>query len=135
MRRRFRHGRERGQLRIRLVVARQQRQRDPILARQRRQALDPVGPISPPTEQPHYDEPRLRQHLLDIEIDRVVVAELEQAGEAQAGRVAFALREATLRRGEAGDLAVGRREHDDVCGRLAEIDCGAAIGDGAGLGG
>jgi len=125
---------ERRKLGIGSLVAGQESERDAALARQPRQAVDAVGPVAAPAEDASDDELRGRCHPLDMEIDRVVVAEPHEVGEPQA-RPAGARREAALRRREAGDLAVRRRQDDDVARALAEIDRGAAVGDGSGLGG
>ena len=57
--------------------------------------------------------------LVEIFVDGEVVAEEQQVGEAQAGRVG---RQCGARLGEAGQLGVGGGDDDDVAGRLAEID-------------
>ena len=72
-------------------------------------------------------------HLLGVEVDGHVVAEVEQAGEAKAWEI-FAP-DARPRPGEQGELGVGGAQHHDVAGALAEVDGLAAVGDSPGLGG
>ena len=86
--------------------------------------LQPIRPVAAAAEQAQDHQARLGDHLLDIEIDRHRVAELEQVGEPQARRVR---RAAGLGRGQAGELGIGRREKDDVARALREVDRLAGI--------
>ena len=72
------------ELGIRPVVARQQGQLYAAFARQRRQAIDAVRPIAAPAEDPRDDQLGMTSHLVDVEIDRIVVAEPQEVGEAEA---------------------------------------------------
>ena len=62
--------------------------------------------------------------LLDVEVDRHRVAELQKVGEPQAGASCRTVRRG---RGEAGELGVGRGQEHDVARRLAEVDRRAGI--------
>ncbi len=70
------------------------------------------------------------ERLLDIEIDRHVVLEVQQIGEAQVG---FAQRISGA--GEACEFAIGGGEEDDCGGRLVEIDSLGSAVDHPGGGG
>ncbi len=135
LRRLVRHGARRRELRIRPLIARQQGERDAALAAQRRQPIDAIAPIAASAEDPRDDQASMGNHPLDIEIDRIVVAKPHEVGETQAGPIRQRLDQTTLRCRQAGDLAVGRREDDDLRRALGEVDCGAAVGDRPGLGG
>ena len=68
--------------------------------------------------------------MVGVAVDREVVAELHQVGEAERRR---AIAESGLRLGEAGELGIGGREQHDIPRRLAEVDGVGAVLDGAGL--
>ncbi len=59
----------------------------------------------------------------------------QQAREPEVRPIRISRHERPLRRGQAGDLAVRRRQHDDIALCLAEIDGLAAVIDLARLGG
>ena len=124
--------RERQQLRVRLIVAGQKRQRGAVLAARGRDLLDPVGPVAEPAEQPHHHQARARDHRFGVEVDREVVRQVHQVGQAQAGEV---LGQIGPRRGQVGELAVGGREHHDGARALAQVDRLGTVRDTAGLGG
>jgi hypothetical protein len=69
----------------------------------------------------------VRHHPLDVEIHRERVGELEQVGEPEARPLA---RQPSPGVGQAGELGVRGREHDDLAGRLAEVDRGLDVGRG-----
>ena len=121
----------RGELRVGLIVARQQREGRTGARAGLDDLLDPVGPVGLPAEQTHDDEPRLDDDLLAVEIDRRVVGELHEVGETHGGK---RLAECRARGRQRGELGVGGREHDDVAGGLTEVDGFAAVGDDTGLG-
>ncbi len=132
MRIRSRKGGERRQLRVGLVVAGQDRQRDGAVAAEGAQLLDAVGPVAHAAEEAHDHELRVLHDVVEVFVDRQVVAEKQQVGEAEARRIG---RQPGARLRQTGKLGVGRGDEDDVAGRLAEIDGLAAVGDRAGLGG
>ena len=68
--------------------------------------VEPVAPVGRAAEQAHHDQLRVREHLLGVEIDRIGMRERHPVGEAHARKV---LAERPPRRGEAGNLRVGRR--------------------------
>ncbi len=129
----LRYGRCPRQFGVGLVVARQQRQWDAVLAAGLHEALDPVRPIGAAAEEPRDDQPGLG-HQLHIEVDREIVAEPHDRREPQAGRGGVGRPPARLRRRNERDLGVGARQDDDVARCLGEIDCGRSVGDDPGLG-
>ncbi len=124
-----------GKFGVGLVIAGKKSDGNGSLAGNRGDLLDPVGPVASTPEQADHDKIGLRHDLLDIKIDREVVAEAEKVGEAQArpavARCGIRRGKSGPRCGEAGDLGVGRRQHDDLAGALAEIDGGGAVVDTA----
>ena len=114
-----RQRRGRGEPRIVAVLAGQHGERDAALARQRGEPLDAVFPPIEAAEEPHHDHLGVRADTIDPQVDRHRMAKLAQVREPHARqRRAFRLPS----RGEPGEIAVGEGEHDDVAGRLAEID-------------
>ena len=114
-----REGRGRLEPPIGAAVARKQRELDPAPTRQRRQFVDAVAPVVGAAEHARDDQLRLRAHALAIEVDRIGMAQRRETGEPQR----------RLRRLERGvgagqrvEVAVGKRQDDDVRRRLAEID-------------
>ena len=96
--------------------------------------VDAVRPVAAAAEQPHHDEARVPYDLVDVEIDRKVVRQAHQVGEPQAREIRAICGDGPLAcRGEHRDLAVGRREHDDLGRRLTEIDGLVAVRDYAAL--
>src|SRR3546814_20221473 len=80
-------------------------------------------PVALATQEPHHHQLRGGDHLLDVEVDRHIVAELHEVGEAQAGcGLAERGSNLSLGGGERGQLAVRGREEDDVAGVLPEVD-------------
>jgi hypothetical protein len=101
------------------IFARQHRELDGARARQRRQPFDAVSPPIEAAEQAHDDHPGVGGDAVDPQIDRHGMAQVAQMREPHArqhGAFRFP------RRGKAGEVAVGEREHDDLARRLAEID-------------
>ena len=121
----------RGQLRVGLIVAGQQRERRAGARAGLDDLLDSIGPVGLPAEQAHDDEPGLRDDLLAIEIDRGVVRELHEVGETHGGK---RLAERPARRRQRGELGVGGRQDDDVTRGLTEVDGLGAVGDDTRLG-
>ena len=119
-------GAQRGEFGVRPVVAGKDRQGDAAVAAAAGDALDPVGPVGGSAEQAHDDEARAGDHGVDMEVDRKIVSEPQQVGETQAGA-------AFLRMGrrERGEFGVGGAEHDDIAGRLPEIDGLGSVADGS----
>ena len=119
-------GAQRGEFGIGLIIAGNHREGDMPRPTTRDNAFEPVWPIPRAAEQADDHQLRRADDIVDIEIDREVVAELHQIGEAQHRDVAI---EPGSRLGEAGELGVGGGEDHDVAGSLAEIDRLRAIGD------
>jgi len=119
------------ELRVWLIVTRQARERDAALAALRRDLLDAIWPVAHAAQQAHHHQLGVGDDVLDIGIDRQVMRELQQVGEAQAR-----LRLGEMRMGarQARQLAVRRRQHHDLARRLAKVDGLAAIGDLTGPG-
>ena len=121
---RFRQGAERGKLRIGLIIARKHGERNAVLAAGGCDLFHSVGPVAAAPQQSHNDELGAGNDVLDIDIDRHVMAEAHDVSEAQAR----AFRVTSTR--QAGQLIVGRRQDDNVARRLAEVDRLLAIEDG-----
>ena len=92
---------------------------DAALARDAGDLVYAVRPIALAAEQHDADEPRMGDHGLDIEIDRIGMFELEQVRQPD-GRCGLPQRRRRAR--ETGQLAVRDGQHHDVARRLAEID-------------
>ena len=90
------------------------------------QAFDAMRPVAFAAEHPQHHDLGLAQRALDIEIDRSRMPEREQIGQLHARKVAGQRR---IGRSECGEVAVGRRQHDDVGGLLPEIARDVAIVD------
>ena len=118
------------QFRIRLIVARQDGERDGAGAAGRNDLLHAVRPVAAPAEQAQDDQARPPDHLLGVQVDRQRMAELQEVGQAQARS---ARRPPGLRRGEAGELGIRRRQDDDVARGLAEVDRRAGVVQDCGL--
>ena len=114
-----RYGAERGERRVRLVVAGKERERNGRSPAGLGELLDPVGPVAGAPEHPRDDELRLRDDRIDVEVHRHRMGELHEVGEPQRGE---AVAEAGARASEAGQLGVRGGEEDDVAGGLSEID-------------
>ena len=100
----------------------------------RGELLDAVGPVAPPAEQPHdHQRARGTSTLLDIEVDREVVAE-RAAGWRGAGWAPPSPSRACAAARQASSVSAAERI-DDLARRLAEIDGLAAVGDRSRLGG
>ncbi len=114
-----RQSRSLGEPRIVAVLAGQHCERDAPRAGDRGEPLDAVAPPVEPADQPHQDHFGMDADALDPEVDRHRMAQVAQMREAHA-------RQRGLVGGpggrEAGEIAVGEREHRDVARRLAEID-------------
>ena len=83
-----RQGRCRLEPRILSPVTRDDGERKAVRFCGARHLLDAVAPIIEPAEQAHQHETRMRDHALDIAVDREGMAERRKIGEAQA-REAF----------------------------------------------
>ena len=70
-----------GQFRIGLVVTRQKRHCRAPVPGKRADLVNPVRPVAAAAEQTHDDQLRLRQHRLDVKIDGIVMAQMQQVGE------------------------------------------------------
>ena len=69
-----------------LVVAREHGQLLALAARQLLQLLDAVGPGGLGSQMIDDDQPGMLQHLVDIQIERGALAQMQQVGQAQRGR-------------------------------------------------
>ena len=114
-----RHRAEGGELGVRLVVARKQGKRDRPGPARLDDLLDPVGPVARAPQHPGDDEPRARDHRLDVEVHRHRVGELHEVREPERRE---AIAEAGARAREARELGVRGGEEDDVARGLAEVD-------------
>ena len=117
--------------RIGAVVARQGREQHAALARDVGDALQAVAPVVEPAQAAHDDERALRDHALDIEVDRHRMAQPLEAGEPQRRQ---RLRVRLPGGGERREVAVGEGQHDDLGRRLAEIDGDVGLLQGRKLG-
>ena len=114
-----RHRAERRELGVGLVVAGKEGERDRPGPARLDELLRPVGPVAGAPQHPGDDEPRVRDHRLDVEIHRHRVGELHEVREAERGEV---VAEAGPRPREARELGVRGGEEDDVARGLAEVD-------------
>ena len=100
-------------------IARQNRQSDVPVARDRFYLLDPVGPILCTAEKPDDDQLGMAQCLLDIEVDRKIVLKRQDVREPKSqGLGGEAIPGIRQRR----KLAVRRAEEDNIARRLPEVD-------------
>ena len=109
-------GRQRGgfgQARVIAILARQNRKRDGILARKRRQPLNAVTPPVKPSKQADDDDLCVPSHGVEPKIDREWMAQVPQVCEPNGGK-RIALRCPGSR--EARQIAVGERQNDNVAG-------------------
>ncbi len=74
-------GGEPRQLGVGAVVAGEQCERGAVGLGGDDQLLDPVRPVAAPAQQPDDHQPGMGQGLLDIEVDRERMLQLEQVGE------------------------------------------------------
>ena len=114
-----RHGAERGEFGVGLVVAREEREGDRRRPAGGDDLLHAVRPVARAPQHPRNDELRARDHRLDMEVHRHRVGELHQVREAERGKLAV---ESGARPCDARELGVRGGEEDDVPGRLAEVD-------------
>ena len=77
-----RHGAEPDELGVRLVVARHHGERDAAPPAALDNLLDTIGPIADAPQQPHQDELGPRDDFVHVEVDREVVAQVHEVGEA-----------------------------------------------------
>ena len=115
--------RERG---VPLQLAGQAGERDAARERIGAQALDPMRPVALAAEQAQEHDPGARERARDIEVDRQRMAEREEIGELHRRKVG---RQRSARRRERREIGVGRRQHHDVGGLLAEIARDLAVID------
>ena len=110
-----RHGGQTAESRVGQVVAGQEGDRDTGGLAGGGDFVDPIGPIGATAEQPHDHQLRPAHDAVDINVDRHVVAQLQEVRQPQA-RPAGPSR---LRFGQTGDVGIRRRQHHDVARRLA----------------
>ena len=110
---------EGGKLGVRLVVARKEGEGDRPGPARLDELLHPVGPVAGAPQHPGDDEPRARDHRLDVEVHRHRVGELHEVREAERREV---VAEAGPRPREARELGVRGGEEDDVAPGLAQVD-------------
>ena len=123
-------GGQAAQLLVGLVVAGQGGEGHAGRRQPDRELLQPVGPVALAAEDPRDDQPRPRGGLVEVEVRRHRMLEVQQRGEAQrqAGSGPLA------RLGQRRELRVRGGDDDDVGRILAEIDRLRAVGDFARLG-
>ncbi|MNZ70982.1 hypothetical protein D3C78_893340 [compost metagenome] len=119
-----------GQLRVGTVVAGHQDQRGAGLG-QLDQPLDAVAPVAHPAVQRHQDQPRVAQHVLDVEVDRGVVAQLAGVGQAQARVVAVQLAGGL---GQQRQVGVAAAEDDQLGRGLRQVGDAIVRNESARLG-
>ena len=117
---------------VRLIVAGQKGNRDAVLAAHSGDLVGAVGPIAAPAQKPDDDDFRLGDDRVHVEIDGHVVAEMQEAGQAQTREIVC---QTGARLRQRRELGIGRRQHDDVARRLAQVDRLGAVGNTPGLGG
>ena len=102
-----------------------------VLARDAGDLVDAVAPVAFAAEQDHADEFGVRDHFLDIEVDRVGMAQLQQVGEPNTRRRmgGRTLRQPRRCARKARQFTVGHSEDHHVAGRLVEVDRLLAVGD------
>ena len=110
---------EGGELGIRLIVAGKEGEGDGPGPARLDDLLDPVGPIAGAPQHPGDDEPRARDHRLDVEVHRHRMAKLHEVREPERGEV---VAEPGARAREARELGVRGGEEDEVARGLAEVD-------------
>ena len=107
------------QLDIRLVIAREERQSDVLVAAQLRQTLDAIRPVALTAEGADDDQARTGDRGVQPIIDRQIVAEIHEVGEAEARRAGA---EGGVGARQAGQLRIGGGSENDIARTLAEID-------------
>ena len=113
-----------GQFLIRLIVSRQDGERDVAGTAGAGNLFQAIGPIAPTAEEAQHHQLCVCDDRLDMEIDRHRMAEPEHVGEPQCRRLG---RPSRLGCGQASKLGIRGRDIDNVAGRLAEIDGFAII--------
>jgi len=113
---RGRDGRARGEIGVWLGVARKHAEHDAAFACHGLDLVDTVAPVGRTAQHAQHDQPCMGEGLLDVEIDRERMLQLQQVGKAE--------REGcrVMGAGQRGELAVGGGKDDDVGGGLCEID-------------
>ena len=117
--------------RVRLVVARHHDQMAAGRLGIGQQRVQPVGPVGRTAQNAHHHQLRVAKRPGDIGVDRHRMLQPQEVRQPQRRGSRAQPSGGT---GQAGDLRIGRRQHDDVGRRLAEIDRLAAIVDRAFLG-
>ncbi len=105
------------------MVAGQQRQMDAVRVGDAGELVDAVAPVVEAAEQAHEHEARVGDHALGVDIDRIGVLELREAGEAERQRAIARLG----RGGDGAEVAVGEGEDYDIAGALPEVDGGVRL--------
>ena len=101
------------------ILARQQRECDAMAARHRCELVDAVAPPVDAAEKPHQDYFGAAADALDPDVNRHRMAEVAQVGKPQARQEVALDRPCCRKRRK---IAVGKGQHHDIAGRLAEID-------------
>jgi hypothetical protein len=105
-----------GEVGVRLRVSRQKAELDAAFARGGFHLVEAIAPVGRAAQDAEHDELRVAQRLLDIEVDRERMLELQQVGEAERAGCAV------MRAGKCREFAVRSGEHHDIGGGLGEID-------------
>ena len=111
---------EAGKFRIGLIVAGKKGDLDAVFAGHPGDLFDPIRPVAAPAKQPHDNQFGAADDLFGIHIDRHVVTQVKQVGEAQGreiGRIQLPAGDAKGR-----EFRIGGAQENDVAGGLAQID-------------
>ena len=89
-----------------------------------------MGPIAAPAEKPDDDQLGVGDDVFGVMIDGMVVAEVQQAGEPEAGEIRGVQFRPRLR--QRRQFHISGRQDDDVARRLVQMDRRRTVGNGAG---
>ena len=115
-----------------LVVAGKEGHRDVPVPAKAGDFVGAMGPIAAPAEKPDDDQLRVGDDVFGVMIDGMVVAEVQQTGEPEAGKIPGVQFRPRLR--QRRQFHIGGRQHDDVARALVQMDGVRAVGNSAGLG-
>ena len=116
---------------VRSGIARQHGEKNVFLPRERRDLFQPIGPVGGAAEQPQDDETGGAKRLFEIEIDRVIMAQRHEVGEAEGGQT----RNRIMGAGQRRQFGIGGRDDDNIARLLRQIDRLDAVADNARLDG
>ena len=125
----------REQVFVLLQVAREDGELLPLAARELLDLLQAIRPGRLGAQVVDDHDPRVLQHLVDVQVERSRLAQVLQVGEPQRRVARVARGERGAGRGEQRQRGVGRAQHHDVARRLVEPGDDAVVFDEAsGLG-